>query len=159
MPSVDKPVLRIRSPRSSENGRICKRLSIFVRTTTFSKSSGYLAWEMVRKLTLCTLLVKSDTERAPASSVAQAGVLHASPSAKTEEKPADVPANGSTLDGSPKPNSPPAQTPILPEHIFEACRRLQFCYQPLRQFHGGPVRSKLSLVSDVVCHCRLLMIE
>ena len=121
---------------------------------------GYLAWEMVRKLTLCTLLVKSDTERTPASSAAQTGASQASPSAKTEEKPADVAANGgSTSDGSPKQASPSAQGPILPEHIFEACRRLQFCYQPLRQFHGGPVRSKLSLVSVLVCRYVPLMIE
>lgn len=38
------------------------------------------------------------------------------------------------------------QTPLLPEHIHEAFRRLQQVPQPLKNFRGGLVRTKISLI-------------
>lgn len=38
------------------------------------------------------------------------------------------------------------QTPILPEHIYEAFRRLQQLPQPMKNFRGGLVRTRISLI-------------
>jgi transcription initiation protein SPT3 len=38
------------------------------------------------------------------------------------------------------------QTPLLPEHIHEAFRRLQQLPQPLRNYRGGLVRTRVSLI-------------
>lgn len=38
------------------------------------------------------------------------------------------------------------QTPLLPEHIYEAFRRLQQLPQPMKNFRGGLVRTRISLI-------------
>ncbi|KAI8078802.1 transcription initiation factor IID, 18kD subunit-domain-containing protein [Halteromyces radiatus] len=38
------------------------------------------------------------------------------------------------------------QTPLLPEHIHEAFRRLQQSPQPIKNFRGGLVRTRISLI-------------
>lgn len=38
------------------------------------------------------------------------------------------------------------QTPLLPEHIYEAFRRLQQIPQPMKNFRGGLVRTRISLI-------------
>ena len=38
------------------------------------------------------------------------------------------------------------QTPLLPEHIYEAFRRLQQLPQPMKIFRGGLIRTRISLI-------------
>jgi transcription initiation protein SPT3 len=38
------------------------------------------------------------------------------------------------------------QTPLQPEHIHEAFRRLQQSPQPIKNFRGGLVRTRISLI-------------
>ncbi|OAD08098.1 hypothetical protein MUCCIDRAFT_134459, partial [Mucor lusitanicus CBS 277.49] len=85
-------------------------------------SLGFLTYEMVSKLTMTAIRIKHDEDKVetPGSPDSFCNGLFSLPSTE--------------------------QTPLLAEHIHEAFRRLQQVPQPMKNFRGGLVRTRISLI-------------
>ncbi|CAG8605106.1 7620_t:CDS:2 [Acaulospora morrowiae] len=93
---------------------------------------GFLTFEMVSKLTETALRVKLDLDKEQR--------VH-----KGLKRPRENSKNYSDnvyLFSPP----PPEQTALKSSHIHEAFRRLQMAPQPIKNFRGGLVRTKVSLI-------------
>ena len=87
---------------------------------------GFIAWEMVSRLTKTALLVKKDFELVE--------------NQKTGEERGDKEKKKSGLFGGAED-----RTPIKPEHIREAYRRMQLVQRPFDNFRGGMTRSSVNI--------------
>lgn len=86
---------------------------------------GFIAWEMVSRLTKTALLVKKDYELIE--------------SQKGEDR-GDKEKKKSRLFGGTED-----RTPIKPEHVREAYRRMQLVQRPSDNFRGGMTRSSVNI--------------
>ncbi|CAO3679953.1 unnamed protein product [Rhizopus stolonifer] len=138
-------------------------------------SLGFLTYEMISKLTLTAIKIKQDIMEATGEQENEPkGLGHkraleqeAHKNTKRRETGNDsvtitvTSADGTTINQEPEPEdtlsfdsdrqglfmSPMSeQTPLLPEHIHEAFRRLQQIPRPLKNFRGGLLRTRISLI-------------
>ncbi|OAD71799.1 hypothetical protein PHYBLDRAFT_134705 [Phycomyces blakesleeanus NRRL 1555(-)] len=130
-------------------------------------SLGFLTYEMVSKLTRTAIQIKNDLCRAGNSNSSISNSSNSNSSSnnsnsnngvKKDEPTAVTCREHESEDSSPsstandnegiglflQPSSEP--TPLQPEHIHEAFRRMQQTIQPMRNFRGGLARTRLSLI-------------
>ncbi|ORX99238.1 TFIID-18kDa-domain-containing protein [Basidiobolus meristosporus CBS 931.73] len=88
---------------------------------------GFLTFEMVNTLTETALYIKHDNDLKD----------------KMDGKKENHPREPEGFLFSPPPSE---QTPLQPQHIHEAFRRLQRTPQPIKNFRGGLARTKVSLI-------------
>ncbi|KAI8339647.1 transcription initiation factor IID, 18kD subunit-domain-containing protein [Chlamydoabsidia padenii] len=124
-------------------------------------SLGFLTYEMVSKLTAMALQIKRDLMEADGKKEEEgltgtkrkrgdegdekldATTIPVEPeSSSQKDKEAKEEDEGSGLFSLPSTE----QTPLRPEHIHEAFRRLQQSPQPIKNFRGGLVRTRISLI-------------
>ncbi|KAI7890337.1 transcription initiation factor IID, 18kD subunit-domain-containing protein [Mucor mucedo] len=67
-------------------------------------------------------------------------------SGSDEEEPNEIPGSPDSDSNGLFSLPSTEQTPLLPEHIYEAFRRLQQLPQPMKNFRGGLVRTRISLI-------------
>ncbi|ORX48298.1 TFIID-18kDa-domain-containing protein [Hesseltinella vesiculosa] len=136
-------------------------------------SLGFLTFEMVSKLTTMALHIKQDlAEAADRNKKKEDDKLNGTGVKRKRSSSHDLlDANASTSTppatsmATPSSSKDPVadkdlgdeacglftlpttdQSPLLPEHIHEAFRRLQQAPQPLKNFRGGLVRTRISLI-------------
>ncbi|KAG1449555.1 hypothetical protein G6F46_006614 [Rhizopus delemar] len=162
--------------RKSKRFREWSNMSAFVEVKPnddIVDSLGFLTYEMVSKLTLTAMKIKRDMmEAAGEQENEPKGIGHKRKREQQQEaqRKRQETVNNDTVtitvtstDGqtSKEEEDPPAfdtdcqglfmppmseQTPLLPEHIHEAFRRLQQVPHPLKNFRGGLVRTRISLI-------------
>ncbi|KAI9258558.1 hypothetical protein BY458DRAFT_535062 [Sporodiniella umbellata] len=138
-------------------------------------SLGFLTYEMISKLTLTAMKIKQDLLEATGGQENEPkGLGHkrslegdSYKGTKRRETGNDsvsitvTSADGTTTDQETESKGPLSfdserqglfmppvseQTPLLPEHIHEAFRRLQQIPRPLKNFRGGLLRTRISLI-------------
>ncbi|KAJ8654981.1 hypothetical protein O0I10_009377 [Lichtheimia ornata] len=116
-------------------------------------SLGFLTYEMVSKLTTTALQIKRDliTRKRKRGTDDDDDDEHHRPQENTPSVVSGAPASADKQGGQQQPDglfSLPSteQTPLEPEHIYEAFRRLQQAPQPTKNFRGGLVRTKVCLI-------------
>lgn len=101
-------------------------------------SLGFLTYEMVSKLTSTALQIKRD-QKTVAGSKRKRDELEDDETEEEKQKKKDDDTGLFSLPST-------EETPLEPEHIYEAFRRLQQTPQPLKNFRGGLVRTRVSLI-------------
>lgn len=111
-------------------------------------SLGFLTYEMVSKLTTTALQIKRDLMHAKDKKDSMAGTKRKRDNDGEEQRDGDGDSQKSDKNERMGLFSLPSteQTPLQPEHVYEAFRRLQQTPQPLKNFRGGLVRTKVSLI-------------
>ncbi|KAJ1735905.1 Transcription initiation protein spt3 [Coemansia biformis] len=114
---------------------------------------GFLTFEMVSKVTEMALKIKRDLEKAASEAQyvadgASAAPALSPPAADAADRPPKRQrgANSQPVGISLFSGPPTARTPVEVQHVQEAFRRLQRAPQPIRNFKGGLVRTRISLI-------------
>ncbi|KAG0165030.1 Transcription initiation protein spt3 [Apophysomyces sp. BC1034] len=145
--------------RKSKRFREWACMSSFVEVKTnddIVDSLGFLTYEMVSKLTTTALKIKRDLVEATGKKEEDTGIVKrkredeedkrekkkARADHHHEDKQEGDPPEGDGLFSLPSTE----QTPLQPEHVHEAFRRLQQLPQPMKNFRGGLARTRISLI-------------
>lgn len=113
---------------------------------------GFLTYEMVSKLTTTALQIKRDVKANKGGNKDEPIVVgskrkrdDSDEKGNDDKNNTDQTATNDTEGGLfSLPSS--EETPLEPEHVLEAFRRLQQAPTPLKNFRGGLVRTKVSLI-------------
>ncbi|KAI8369479.1 transcription initiation factor IID, 18kD subunit-domain-containing protein [Radiomyces spectabilis] len=148
--------------RKSKRFREWANMSSFVEVRPnddIVDSLGFLTYEMVSKLTTTALKIKQDLMEATGKKAEEPVNLITNlkrkregedPGKRSESADAEGPVSPATAaerEGDGLFSLPTSeQTPLQPEHIHEAFRRLQQVPQPLKNFRGGLARTRVSLI-------------
>ncbi|KAI8092373.1 uncharacterized protein B0P05DRAFT_462357, partial [Gilbertella persicaria] len=110
-------------------------------------SLGFLTYEMVSKLTTTAIQIKRDLMQASGQKEEEPISLGLKRKREGEESPSPQPEEDKEDEEHGLFSLPSTeQTPLLTEHVLEAFRRLQQVPQPTRNFRGGLVRTRISLI-------------
>ncbi|KAI8973889.1 transcription initiation factor IID, 18kD subunit-domain-containing protein [Pilobolus umbonatus] len=148
--------------RKSKRFREWANMSAFVEVKPnddIVDSLGFLTYEMVSKLTITAIAVKRDFMAAEGKKTESIGHKRkrdhegdeegsSSPGKNSQERDQEEndKQENESIDKGLFSLPSTEQTPLLAEHILEAFRRLQQLPRPLKNFRGGLVRTKISLI-------------